>query len=78
MTKTPVWVETIAAWIHRKYWKQAKATDTLQHAHTYLYVQYYSTASGRERGWLLPEVEEALDILRRLARLSIETSMECL
>lgn len=63
-------------WYNRRYYAQANATDTLHNAWRYVWAKYYSTASGRERGYILPETQEALDILHRLGRESLETSLD--
>jgi hypothetical protein len=69
------WIERFFEWRERKYWAQSKATDTLHNARRHLYHQYYSTASGRDRGFILSDTQEALDILHALAKQSFEVQI---
>lgn len=66
--------ERIWRWVEREHWKQVRATRTLHNAHDYLWEQYWAKASSRDRDWILPEVEEALQILTTAARKSIEAA----
>lgn len=63
-------------WRNRGFWAQMEATNTLQNAHTYLARQYWDKASTQSRGYLLPEAEEALEILTRLSVESLERALE--
>ncbi len=54
------------------YWEQSAATEQLHHAWSYLYHRWWHMASNRDRGAFLPDNQEALDILHRLAHESLE------
>ena len=58
------------------YWEQSAITTTLQHAWGHMFLQYWSSASSKERGKLLPEQQEALDMLHRLGSESLERQCE--
>lgn len=58
------------------YWEQSAATTHLQNAWSYLYCKFWHTASAQERKALLPENQEALDILHRLGHESLERQCE--
>ena len=61
---------------HEAYWEQSAATTQLQNAWTHLYVRFWHTASAQSRKALLPEDQEALDILHKLAHESLEKQCE--
>lgn len=63
-------------WRRREFWAQSQATGTLHNAWSYLYGSYWSKASSRERGWIIADTQEALDILHRLSSESLERSLE--
>jgi hypothetical protein len=54
--------------------RYTEVADTLASARTYLWTDYASRASTRDRGFLLPAQVEALTILERQAKLVTLTS----
>jgi hypothetical protein len=58
------------------YWEQSAATKSLQHAWSYLFQYFWSQASAQERGRLLAENQEALDILLLLTKDSLDRQCE--
>jgi len=57
---------------NKKYWEQSRATNMLLNAWQHLFHDYWSKASAKERERLLPEEQEALNILHRLANESLD------
>jgi len=54
------------------YWEQSAATKQLQNAWSRVWYSRWNTASARERKCLLPEDDEVLDILHKLAGESLD------
>ena len=63
-------------WITRKYRATvySEAAETLNAARSYLYSDFATRASTRDRGFLLPDQEEAIAILDRHGALVTDTS----
>lgn len=63
-------------WRERRYWAQSDATNRLHRAWSYLYREYWAQASSQTRGYVLPDTQEALDLLQKLAKESLDRQCE--
>lgn len=72
LNKLKRWWNNSVYWNDSAYWKQSEATTLLLNAWSYLWRQFWAMASTTERGRLLPEQKEALDILYELAKESFD------
>jgi hypothetical protein len=62
--------------MQERYWRQSEATEKLHNAWGYLWREYWSRASSQSRNFVLPETQDAMDIIHSLAKDSLERSLD--
>lgn len=58
------------------YWIQAATTNFLHDAWMHVWTDYYSTAANKDRGFILQDTQDALDLLHKLGSESLERQLE--